>query len=111
MRNLRYELLTKVICNFLKVLEDVEKKKLPKGTIELENKEERKKLYEEANQKKQMTVLKKLAGKLLDLKNRFKNNKRINQSVEYKNIERVLKDQTISDENSETNYMKSSKKK
>jgi hypothetical protein len=93
------------------VLEDVEKKKLPKGTIELENKEERKKLYEEANQKKQMTVLKKLAGKLLDLKNRFKNNKRINQSVEYKNIERVLKDQTISDENSETNYMKSSKKK
>ena len=104
----RYELLTKVIYNFLKKLDDEEKKKLPKGINELENKEERKNLYEEANQNKQKKVLTKLAGKLLDLKNRFKNNTRINQSVEYKNIEKVLKDQTIIDENSKEIIVKES---
>ena len=111
MKNMsRYELLTKVICNFLKFLDDKEKKKLSKGIRELENKEERKKLYEEANQNKQKIVLTKLAGKLLDLKNRFKNDKIINQSIEYKNIERVLKDQTIIDEKSEEVTVKESKK-
>lgn len=89
----RIQLLYKVAVNFIESLPKSKQKNIHKNIRRLLLKEENFKNYVNAHDKEE--VLENLCGKLYDIKLRFKNDSEVNETKEYKQLTRIIEDQTI----------------
>ena len=88
----RIQLVHKIAVNFIDVLPTHKQKKIHKNILNLFKDENFK---EFVNKYSKDEVLENICGKLYDIKLRFKNDCELNETKEYKQLCRVLEDQTI----------------
>jgi len=90
----RYELVVKVMSNIFKILTEEEKKSLPLEITEIITKSEKESIFKVLSGSVDENFLLKVISMQVVIRDAFKNNDRVKDTIAYKQLERLLKEQT-----------------